>query len=387
MIKVKTFLNALNLIATNPKKAKTFLKDKRLTLTEKTILGCWMSLRDNRNDSLIERLSELSASPDPVIESQRLLLLGIAYINVSNPNEAIPQIESSLSLLEHLELPDFKFQAANNLFIAHLNLKNKKGMIRALEIQKSIKPIPEFRKNSLLLNQFNYYKFVGNLETARIINQELDRRKKTMTENQLIQYCLSSFDLGIKQGNLEACARHLSELKKLRKFNISPNFKYMRILLDHLQSGRPVYMYSRDFSKHPNLGSQIAVIHHLEAGNRKDALASWRQLSNWNPEVYSGEFQYKGDRSLFSLCLAKHLTPIKDPLKIPIGAQKDEALIQILESAKGPVTKEEIHKLLWGTSTKAKTDLNKLERLVSRVRSNSGLSIISRKGTYFLVRK
>ena len=58
-IKFKTFLKALELVHGQPKKAKKYLLDTRLTAAEKKILSCWILLKSCRHQEILEEMKSL----------------------------------------------------------------------------------------------------------------------------------------------------------------------------------------------------------------------------------------------------------------------------------------------------------------------------------------
>lgn len=169
MIKVKTFIHALNLCLTDIRKAKKFLKDQRLTLAEKTILSGYFNIRDNHNDWVVKNLSALK-SQDPVVESQRLLLLGMALNNLSNYEAALPHLVASIELLKGVNLAQQTFNAYHNLFIVQLNLKNKIDLGNILEKLHAYATPTEIEKISLKKCEFCFHAITGTSQVLRSVS-------------------------------------------------------------------------------------------------------------------------------------------------------------------------------------------------------------------------
>lgn len=354
------------------------------------LLQCWLDLRDNEYSKVLKDLERIPAQSDALLESQRLLLTGIALNNKSEPAKASTLIERSIGIMTNLEVTDLRFLAQTNLFFCHLNCKNRKGMEQVLKIQDHFSPLSPSQKITLALQHINLEKFKGDLEKAGDWVLQIKTLRSEMSESQKLQYSLSCFDLEVKKGDLEACEVILQELKGLRKFNVTANYKFMRIMLDHLIHDKTIYAYHRNFGKFPNLEAQIQVVQCLESGNRDEALKWWNKLRDQNPEAYRGKFDYRGDVCLFSLVLRKHLDIGKENDSLvsnPLPERKDLALIAILKKTSGPISKESIFQALWGIPPADKAELNRLERVVSRVRKEHGIEVVSKKGAYSLKKK
>jgi DNA-binding response OmpR family regulator len=63
---------------------------------------------------------------------------------------------------------------------------------------------------------------------------------------------------------------------------------------------------------------------------------------------------------------------------------KLDLLLKLLSTSETPLTKGNIYEQLWDQAPEFKDDLKKLTRLISRARSERGVEIKSRKGTYYV---
>jgi len=128
------------------------------------------------------------------------------------------------------------------------------------------------------------------------------------------------------------------------------------------------------------------VIQSLEAGDHIEALRWWKVLQDQNPETYRSDFDYCGEQCLFSLALHRHLQLREGAQALKNDAlpkRKDLVLIEILSGSRSPLSKEVVFNFLWGAAPEDKTALNRLERIVSRVRFVHGLNVISKKKMLF----
>ena len=102
---VKTFIEALGIVNSRPERLKIYLRDKRLSRVEKTILQCWLDLRDNKVDAVIEALQDLDILDNVIIQSQRDFLLGTTFINRGESHRAIGYLKNAVHLLNDFPLP------------------------------------------------------------------------------------------------------------------------------------------------------------------------------------------------------------------------------------------------------------------------------------------
>lgn len=387
MIKAKTFLNFLENYTINEKELEKLLKDNRLTVLEKKILKGWINIRKCKFEEIIADIESMSKAPDQLIEAQKELLLGIAYINKSESQKALDHLQKSLDFHAPFKLPRQEFIILTNLFYAYFNLKNKMGMEDTINQLKA----GHYQKNGeiLLINRINfgYLAYIGNYGEAEEILEEIEK-SPLLKENQLLYHLISKFDFFVKIDNYQGCQQILAQIKKAKDYHIGANYKFMSLLLDHFISNKSLYVYERDFAGHPILWNQIAVIKNLEEKNIELAKKHWNYLRTISPQTYKSDFAYEGDKCLFSRCLEKNLME-KTVVQLPTQqhlTKKEDLLIHLLET-QGAISKEELYYQLWGEYAPDKLSFNKLERMISTIRKNHPHNIKFKKGTYFLEKK
>jgi len=385
-LRSKTFFLALKEFHDSPHKARKYFKDRRITLLEKKILDCWYLLRDGKSETIIQQLEEMPDQHDPLVDSQKKLILGIAYNNCGKFLQGLPKIEEAALILDQHKLDYYSHIAHSNRFNVYYNLKNKDGMKRALRDIRKIKKINARQEILFLIFKMNYYSFNGKTLFAERLLPLIESKIKTMNESLLINFYTSRFSHEIRCKDFKRADRTLKEMKKFRKFHFNSNFKFMRLLLDHLQMGKPIYVYQHDFDTSPMLHHQIQVIKQLEESNVKEATAHWNQLIQIQPGVYGAPFQYLGDPCLFSICLDQYsrVTQQDSTIAIPADSTKEQALFSILNKATQPIKKEELYRLIWNKNNPDKDDLNRLKVLISRARAALKVEIVYKKGCYQL---
>lgn len=382
-VKVKTFLQALQTFHVNVRSMKNFLSDKRITQSEKKILECWLMLRENRLDEILEVLPKLNTDYDLLVGSQKNLIWGMALSNKTHFKEAIPYMRKAVDELASFDLEHQRFTALYNLFIAYLNLKNKKGMEETLGHLREIEPETKRQEIILLQCEFNYCSLIGEYGSAKSFLRQLDSYRPHMNDGLVASTLTSKFLFYVKLEDFKSCEKTMEEMKKQRKFQLSSNYTFMRLMLDHYLHQKTLYVYPQEFKDQPISFYQLKVIQCLEEQNPDEAKTYWKKLQISAPDVYGPDFKYHGDKCIFSLCLDKHLSQPKKSLEFSnLPENKVEALYMILSEASTPVRKETIHQLLWKEELIEKSDNLKLKKVISRVREKYDVDIQFKKGCY-----
>lgn len=382
-VKVKAFLHALQIMPENLRTMKSFLRDKRITQAEKKILECWLLLAENRLDEILEILPKLNTDYDQLVESQKNLLLGKALSNKTQYVESIPYIKKAIEGLRPYALNRQKFNATYSLFIVYLNLKNEKAMKETLNALKKIEIEHKYHEICLIQCEFNYCALVEQYKEAKVFLTQLKKYQTQMSGALLASTLTSQFLFYVKLEDFTACEKTMEEMKKQRKYELSSNFTFMRLMLDHYLHEKPMYVYQQEFKDQPISFYQLKVIQCLEEQSPEEALGFWKKLQMSAPDIYLPDFSYKGDKCIFSLCLDKHLSRPKKSLEFSnLPENKVEALYIILSEANAPVRKEVIHQLLWKEELIEKSDNLKLKKVISRVREKYDVDIQFKKGCY-----
>ncbi|MFZ4715393.1 MAG: hypothetical protein ACOYL6_16840 [Bacteriovoracaceae bacterium] len=385
MTKAKLFLQAITLVNEDFLKAKSVLTDKRLSQLEKQIIQAYVDLRDNRFSEIIPVLIN-QKSEDVFVESQRNILLGLAYNNSGDLKLARPFFEIAWDIVKTTNYKTSQFIVLYNLFTLHRNLKQIERMSEYLDLMQEleIKDHPGLFL-MLLRCRFCYYSYVGDMMKAKSFMLKIERRKEELGENQILSFQIDKFDFYLKNDQYSDCYKTLEEMKKFRIYASSFNFKFMKILLDHITLEKPIYAYDKDFINVPILYNMLNVVKALEAADPIEALKWWGELTLISPDIYQADFIYKGDKCLFSVAYQMHR---QNDEKIIIlenvkEKTKEELLLKILENSKHPVRKDQIYKMIWGEELQDKEGLLKLSKLVWRVKKKFNIEIKTRKGCYY----
>jgi hypothetical protein len=385
--KVKTFLEFLKIIHSEPSKARKYLLDKRLTQNEKKIIQAWYDLKNCLHEKIFEELNGLKCENE-LIESQRKLIIGLAKNNQANFSESLNWLKGSLEILEKYPLKEHHFICIYNLFIVSFNLSDKNELDHSFKLLESLHAGGLNPRQELCFKQcrFNYYNFHEMFDEGQRILEELEGLKNEMSEAVIMSHQISKFIFYLKQENYDKCQTILKEMKEYRLFRYSPNYKFMKMALDHLDHNAPLYIYEKDFKEAKNLYHQLKTIQGLEEANLYKAKKHWEELQKENPDLYQHGFEFRGQKNLLSLCLDKHRNVFINKTEEKIdGNNKAQILINILMIQKKPIPKEILFLKLWGYEPKDELDDNKLRNLIYYVKKTKNIKISYRKGCYQVI--
>lgn len=388
-MKEKTFYRILLEFSQNPEKSKNQLADKRLSLIEKKIIDGYLQIRNNKNHEVIDSMSIDTPVESPFVESQRLLLSGCAYNNISHYAQAETYLRSSIKILKEIDAPYFHFFAYFVLFWIKANLNETKDMAIMLKEMQKIPVASEHQSMRLLRCQFCYLQMIENNDEAYKVMRQLDGITSSLSESDAIHYLSDKFIFLMQVEDFVQGHEVLNQMKNYRKYHVSENFRFNKKLLDHLTQDSAIYAYDKDFQDVPLLLYQIKFIQALEENDLESAQQYWNHLSQISAGAYLADYHYAGSKCLFSLCLEKHRHKLVHPKQIKVGTHESpiSALIDILQKAQAPLPAALIYEMVFGKTAEDKADLVKLSRLVYRAKNEKGLDVVFRKGTYFMAKK
>jgi hypothetical protein len=384
-IKTKAFAAFFEKIHDSYRNIKVEIQDKRLSHQEKKILQAWGFLRKNQFKSVFEILNNLDTQYDDFVEAQKTLLIGITLNNSGNSLAALGLIKKAIKDLEKFEdLGNIYFVALFNYFICSMNLSYKPEILQSLELLNSFE-----NKNLRQTVYFKYCQFIYSMQFVQKHNfnelvKYLDKNQHEMSETIDIGYNIAKFMYFIKNEKFELGYKVLEQMKKKRSFYNQCNYIFMKSLLDNIVHDKPLYIYENDFIGNEFLFYQLMVIKSLEEANNERAEFYWSKLYQIIPHQFSKKFHYEGPSDLFKKSLEKYLNQTKHLEIGKLPSKKDEALVMLLQQSNGKLSIEQIYKLIWGSELQDKSDINKLKKLVSRVRKDKKLDIQYRKGCYII---
>lgn len=382
MIEQKTFLYALETVPLNARKAETFLKDKRLTSLEKTILECCLDLRKNKNQEIIDRLNNLNATNN-IVDGFRLLILATAFNNSNNPKDAIHAYQESEKKLKNVEgLERQKFIIKMNLFYSYLNLNHRKKVIDRFNELKEMKIPNDYFKVAFEICKLETFILENQFNEA--ISQLHHCLKMNMNTIQQVTLHVAAIELFTSQKDYKKAQSHLELLKENRNFLSSANYKFIKSVFYFIQADKPIYLYEKDFKNEKHLLYQLKVLLALESHNYSEAYECWNYLSEYNLQIYGDNLSYHGRTCLFSIALEK-LNQKSKTVEMDIGKEsKEKMLVMLLKSSPSGINKEDLYFYIWQTQPHYKSEFDKLKQLVAHVRKKENIEIKSRKGRYFI---
>lgn len=385
-LKHKAIISALMSLRDQPKKAKSFLNDKRMTSQEKIILASFLALRDFENQNVIDTLAKIKCS-DQFVESQRHFCLGIAFNNLTQYPEAKFHLSESFELNQFEDGIEFKISVCQSLFTVNLNTHRIDGMEETIQ---KMRKITSASQNLALAIQYCEFSLVIQKQEsgqAKKLIPKMEQIFSLLNEHQTISYLYDLFDLHLIEDNFEQCSEALDRIKRYKKFKNSTHVKYMQSMIGFIKDDAPIYLYEQNFQMYPMLLNQVLCIKALETGDEAAALQAWSKLHKIAPESFRVPFEFHGSPTLFSKALNKFKLQVK-PISVPISFQenltKEEKLIHLLDNSPIPLQKETIYQLLWEKELDSKDDLKKLVKVVQRAREKFAVDIKSIKGAYSL---
>ncbi len=387
-IKEGTFVEALILSVNDSAKSKKYLKDKRLTQSEKKILQCWIDLRGGKYNKIIKTLDDINGDLSEAIEGHYYLISGLVHISLSNYLKANNFLEKTRYFESKMGGNLFSYLIYYNLFINSANCHDLNKMKDCLNL---IVPYchTQHQKNMKLMMEAVYLLKQDLIPAARVKLDELKENKEDLLSTQRHNYYFYEFLYFSKVEKWNQCRLIINELKKIRQYRITPNYIYMKTLLDYLSENKPIYAYANKYKGAPNLFLEIETLKYLESGDFDSAQASWQSLQNMSPLRYQDNFIYSGDKCVFSICLEGLLSGNqKLEITIDLPADRAEALIVIIQKSKSPVSKDILFKKLWSREASSVKDDKLLENTLYKARKLlSEEKIKYRKGCYFIEKK
>lgn len=386
----KAYHQALSIFNQDPKKAKQYLKDKRLTQNEKKILQGYFLFRDNLNGEVLELMKSIS-DPTVYVDIQKHILLGMASNSLSQISLAVEYFLKARALInEDDSCPLIKFGVLFKLFISYLNLHNVSEMQKLHSEMMALKVSGDDVEIKKLYASFMYQSCAGHIVEAKEALALLESHFPVMSEGMAISYLLKRFMFFVKLEDFTECHKILETMKLHRKYNLTENYNYMKLLLNNLSHDRPLYFSESDFKNSPLLLHMLQVIQSLNLKNLVLAGQFWKKLQEMDARNFQEDFHYVGEKNLFSLCLNKYLSLNKKVSQVgEWNAQctvsgVSEKLNWVFENTSDPINKEDLFEFLFGIKPTTKDDMARLTKAIHKFREKHQVSIVSKRGTYAL---
>ena len=383
----KAFHEAFSLISINTRKFKLFLRDKRITHAEKTILKCHLALRDNNYKELWSLLENCTPNND-YIKGHKNLVKAIALNNVGCFSKAIKLFEKTSYKFEAGVDDKFIFLLNVNAFICSSNMHDTKRMSKYLQLSLAH---TENSNREMFIKEFikfSFYHSIEDIQAAKEILIKIEEREHQLSSSEYNTFLISYFQFFILIDDTEHAYKILKKMKNSKKYYLTENYIFMSSLLDFLTKSKPIYLREEDLQRTKNLFYQVETIKSLYQGDLENANRYWTKLQKHNPYIYKDNFIFTGKKCLFSLCLARSLDMSKEfELNINQSWTNLEKLKYIFDNTEGTISKEKIFSLVWNKEAVDKTDILKVSKLISKYKKQLNFEIKNMHGSYMIKKK
>lgn len=387
--KYQLFLETFSLLKENPRKFKYRLETAEFSIFEKRLLEAFQLYKKNKKDETFKLLKGYTIE-EPFLEAVRLYLIGLTYNQHCYYTFAIEHLEKSISILQGLKDDQFILRPLIVLVLVLANRRELEAMARYLDVIRECEVQIPYDQLQVIQCEVAYLTLTNQVPKAlNLIQKAFKEYSDDMGENRPFFLTLA-FMLHFKKKDFKECYKVLKEYKELSGPNVRANYSFMKSLLDHIDSNAPLYVYAADFKDFPELHYQLEVIKNLAGGELDKARKFWQMLAKHNPKLYSENFDYQGDESLFSVALKKHdhifhksefnLERLK---QIPLLSEK---IHYILTHATAPVSKAEMIKMLWGEEDTLENSA-RLQKQISRYKTQFNTQVHCHQGSYSLKKK
>lgn len=336
-------------------------------------------------------LDLLKSSPltSPFIEGVRLYLLGLTYNHIGKFSFARDYLTQARAKFSLSKRDNFKILNLATLLFCYGNQSLIKQMGEIIDELETINPINEYEKILKVLCKATFLSDSGQFEQA---NKFIE--KALITESEYSGVFEASFRL-LKINNyfhldkIDQCRNALDDYNKATGFKCNSNFRFIKILLEHIIEGQVLYVYKYDFEDSQEQYDQLMVIKSLAEDNQDEAKRYWELLRKHNPEVYLEHFVYQGDAVFFKVALQKNLASVDAQLNLEHLSKLatiQEKLEYIFENGPDKIKKERLIFLLWGEEDSAEAR-SKLRRALQYFQQKRAVKIKSFQDCYQKMKK
>lgn len=354
----------------------------------KILLGFHAYLKREKKKCL--ELLKSARQDHSFFEGVRNCLLGLAHNHFGNHKFALEHLHRGKELLRDTSSDYFKILNGTTLFLAHVN-RSEVEPLHALidEIYESTPPT-DYSRLSMVMCRALYLQMTGEYEKSnKIINLEFKKQTErfdTFESSFLVIRFVNFFQLK----DYSRCEEELQAYKKATGFSCASNYKFMRLLFDHIVEDAPLYVYKTDFEDAHELYDQLMVIKSLSEGDMSRAQEFWKILARHNFHAYGEEFSYQGGATLFGVALAKQLEKnIKQEMDLTALASLrsvQQKLQYIFEHGPETIKKDQLIQWLWNEEPSEKTR-GRLRKVIFDYHAKYGEQVRSYQDTYQKLKK
>ena len=390
----KTFLAAIEIVNEKPQEIKNFLEDNRLTSLEKKLLVYCQKIRSKNFECLDELLADDSYKAFPFLLGMKYYLLGFGYICKAENKKSEEFFKKAEPLIGEAYNENFfrhlSFRLTLNQFYIFVNLKQMSEVESQFKKVKQLSPLKDEEQINIKLAQLCYWVVTARYAEAEELLEEFQLLMPVMNEIQICNLLIEKFDFYIKIEAFKKAEKTLEEMKGYRSYRLSANYKYMQMMVKHLVYDERLYIYEKDFVGHTDLYLMVMVIKALDEANWEEAKKAWEALSLTSLETYRPNFEYKGDKCLFSISLEKSLGKLSSSASPQFFDEKVftahelRIIYAIKEASASQMKKEDLFFFLYGKPLSSKEELSSLTAAIYRINKKGSLHIKSKKGSYCL---
>lgn len=339
--------------------------------------------------SCLEKL-KASNQDHPFFEGVRNCLLGLAHNHFGNYKFALEHLHKSKVFLQETNSDYFKILNNTTLFLAYAN-RNELGPLRGLidDIYES-HPVNDYSRLSMVMCKALYLQLIGEYNKSnKLINAEFKKHSERFSTFE-VSFIIIRFVNYFKNQDYARCDEELVAYKEATGFTSSSNYKFMKLLLDHIVKDAPLYVYKADFEDSSELFDQLMVIKSLAEGDEAQAAKYWQVLARHNGDIYQKDFQYKGGACLFAGALEKQrgrsYQGQLDFSKLHSMASFQDKLKYIIEFGPDTIKKDQLIQWLWKEEPNEKSRA-RLRKLIFDYHNRHGEALKSYQDTYQKIKK
>jgi hypothetical protein len=371
------FLDTWKLVHANPRMFHYRIKKHPFSIFEKKILMSFYLYNKNKKEEPLELL-HFKIQDDSFLEGIRYYLKGLIYNQHGHYYYAIENLKNSIDYFIKQDNCPFIINSLCLLANVYANRRDIENTAKTLDQLSDIKPQNDSQKLQKQYAQMCYYSITGQTKKAVLFFQDIKKQNNSQFEIYKPYLLVNLFNLYAADLNFKKCSEILNEYKKISGCLVKANYLYMKILLEHITQDTPLYIYNKDFKGFPELFNQLKVINYLKSGDIEGAKKHWDFLQKHNKFLYSNNFNYLGEKTLFYQSLEKNkknnVQTNIDEKKLKILSTNLEKIAYIFSVNAAPIHNEVLIKLIWNEEL-TELNLNRLRKLVSDYSKKYSLKI------------
>ncbi len=385
------FLDTWKLLHSNLRMFDYYLKQPHLGRNEKKLLKAFYLFKKNKKEACLSLLASPMAN-EPFLEAVRYYLIGLTYNQFCHYVYAAENLQKSIAIFQRIKNQNFIFNPLCLLVMVCGNRRDLKNMAKYLDQIQTIDLSQQSRHMQLQVNyaQLFYFVLTDKIEKARIIFDKAESCRWPEYKVFKPYFLVQIFMLQVKLDLLEDCYITLGKYKACSTPGVKANYQFMKSLLDHLVHAKPLYVYATDYHEFPELFQQLEVIKQLSVGNITEASKKWYLLQKHNPVLYRDNFQFIGDKCLFSISLQRYEHYFKARASVdstlPAHLSKIELLHHLFSNTSRPLSQDELIEVIYAGPSDEKAKA-RLRKLISNYAKKYSAEIRSHQSTYQLIRK